>query len=120
MDIGIDVLEIERIKRIADDDIKLGTLFNPKEIEYFKKFDCYYDHVAGFFCAKEAIVKALRCGFNEILTPLSIEISHSRNGDPVVKFLDGANDYVKSLGYEQVKISISHSKTIATAVCLVF
>lgn len=119
MDVGIDVLEIERIKKIADDDIKLGTLFTKKEIMYFKKFDSYYDHVAGFFCAKEAIVKALRCGFNEVLTPLSIEITHGENKDPVVNFLGKAKEYVNSFGYKEIKISISHSKTVATAICIV-
>ncbi len=119
MDVGIDVLEIERIKKIADDDIKLGTLFTKKEIMYFKKFDSYYDHVAGFFCAKEAIAKALRCGFNEILTPLSIEITHGENKDPIVNFLGKAKEYVNAFGYKEIKISISHSKTVATAICIV-
>ena len=119
MDVGIDVLEIERIKKIADDDIKLGTLFTKKEIMYFKKFDSYYDHVAGFFCAKEDIAKALRCGFNEVLTPLSIEITHGENKDPVVNFLGKAKEYVNSFGYKEIKISISHSKTVATAICIV-
>ena len=96
--IGIDILEIERIK-------------NKNEIKYFNNFENKYEHICGFFCAKEAVKKALDCPKN--LTFLDIEILHTKSGKPYVKLNEKID--IKN----QIKISISHSKTVATAVCLV-
>lgn len=109
--IGIDILEIERIKNIADDEKKLKKIFTKNEIKYFNNFENKYEHICGFFCAKEAVKKALDCPKN--LTFLDIEILHTKCGKPYVK-LNKKID-IKN----QIKISISHSKTVATAVCLV-
>ncbi len=109
--IGIDILEIERIKILADDENKLKKIFTENEINYFNNFKNKYEHICGFFCAKEAVKKALDCPNN--LSFLDIEILHSNSKKPYVKI---------NKKYEikkQIKISISHSKTFATAVCLI-
>ena len=109
--IGIDVLEIKRIKNLAKDEKKLNKIFTKNEIEYFKKYKDNAERVCGFYCAKEAIKKALCCPNN--LSFLDIEITHEQNGKPVV------NIDKKLYNINNIEISISHSKTVAVAICLV-
>lgn len=120
MEIGIDILKIKRIERLATDDIKLSALFTDKEIAYFNKYSDKATHVAGFFCAKEAIVKAFKTGFNAELTPLSIEITHQESGAPVVALKGFAKEYFDKQGFKELKISISHCKDVATATCIIY
>ncbi len=121
MEVGIDIIEIDRLKRISEDNIKMGTLFNKSEIAYFDRFTEKLPHIAGHFCAKEAISKALKTGFNQIITPLSIEIGHDKNGAPIVNFKGEAKKFFSELDVEKhnIKISISHCKNIATAICII-
>lgn len=120
MEIGIDILKIEKIEKLAADDVKLSALFTDKEIVYFNKHADKATHVAGFFCAKEAIAKAFRTGFNADLTPLSIEITHEPSGAPVVSLKGPAKAYFEKQGFKELKISISHCKDVATATCLIY
>ncbi len=111
--IGIDVLEIERIKNIADDEKKLKKIFTENEIKYFNNFKNKYEHICGFFCAKEAIIKAV--DIESEISFLDIEICHKNNGKPYAKFGTKFN----YLNKKNIDFSISHSKTIATAICLI-
>ncbi len=119
MKVGIDILEIERIKNLSQDDIKLGTLFTANEIKYFRKYAEPMPHIAGHFCAKEAIVKAFGTGFDANIKPLNIEIKHNEKGAPYAVFFEGAQAYVESNGYHNISISISHDKHSATAICVI-
>ncbi len=118
MRVGIDIVEIERVKNIADNDIRLATLFTPKEIKYFKKYADLATHVAGTFCAKEAISKALKTGFTGKVLPLDIEILHEESGAPYAILKGGAKEVYDTLGVSQIEISISHDKSKATAICI--
>lgn len=117
--IGIDIIEIERVKSIAENDIRLSSLFTEKEIKYFNKYKNKETHVAGGFCAKEAVSKALKTGFNGKVLPREIEILHKESGAPYVVLKGGAKEVFESLGFTNIDISISHDKEKATAICIV-
>ena len=56
LDIGVDIIEIDRIKKIVDKNEKfLKRFFTVKEIEYFRNKGFKYETIAGNFAAKEAI-----------------------------------------------------------------
>lgn len=112
--IGIDVLEIERVKDFENNENLLQKVFTQSEIEYIKKFKDPKERIAGFFCAKEAVLKALGCP--KTLSMIDIEVLHNKNGSPYINF----TDKLKSLNIKKIEISISHSKTIASAICQVF
>ena len=118
MKVGIDVIELERLKEISENKTKLSKIFTVNEIEYFNKFSEKLSHIAGFFCAKEAFVKAFGTGFGENVSPLDIEILHEDSGKPFVNLLSAK--LLNSLNQNKIEISISHSKTIATAICIIF
>lgn len=121
MEVGIDIIEVSRLQKISEDEIKMGTIFNESEIRYFNKFSDKLPHIAGHFCAKEAIAKALKTGFNQIVTPLSIEIGHEKNGAPIVSLKGEAKKFFLDFNVEKhnIKISISHCKSTATAICII-
>ena len=114
--IGIDILEIERIKNISKLDLFLEKNFNKSEIEYFSTFKQPFEHIAGHFCLKEAVIKAL-CTQDRI-NLLDIQVLH--NGDiPYVKLSGKAQKICEEKNYKKIEVSISHSKTSAVAVCYI-
>jgi len=63
--IGTDIIEINRFKALMDRHPKrfLERLFTQKECDYCNKFQDNEKHFTGRFSAKEAVAKALGCGF---------------------------------------------------------
>ena len=119
MEVGIDILEIDRFLEIEKEETKLKKMFTAKEIEYFNKFQFKTSHIAGTFCAKEAFVKALKTGFTKDISLLDVEVLHYENGVPYINL---NNEKIKKLLNEnkKVDISISHNQSMATAICIIF
>lgn len=113
MKIGTDVLEINRIKT---DEKFLEKFLNKQEIEYINNFNKSKERIAGFFCCKEAVFKALDM---KIFKPHEIIISHHKNGKPYITLTGNSLKHFKNQNYKNIDISISHSKTIAQAVCII-
>lgn len=117
MNIGIDIIKNERLKNISGDINKIKKIFTLREIDYFEKFSDKIPHIAGFFCAKEAVAKALKCGFGNVLSPIDVEILHEESGAPYVF----KNEKIKKLlKNRQIDISISNEKQNSIAVCIVY
>lgn len=111
MKTGIDILETSRVKT---DEKFLSAFLTQSEIEYVLKFSNTKERIAGFFCAKEAVFKALcmKC-----FSPLEIIISHDETGRPKVELKGKTLEHFKK-NFEEIDVSISHSKTVATAICI--
>ncbi|MCX7905065.1 MAG: holo-ACP synthase, partial [Caloramator sp.] len=61
--IGTDIIEIERIKRaIERNRLFINKIYTENEIEYLKNKNT--ESYAGYFCAKEAVAKALGTGIS--------------------------------------------------------
>ena len=112
MKVGIDVLEINRIKTSKE---FLNKILTENEIEYIEKFENKKEHVAGFFCVKEAVFKALNL---KVFSPKLIEVNHDENNKPFVVLQGEYLTHFKN-NYKEIEISISHSKTIAQAICII-
>lgn len=115
--IGNDIVEIERVREGFErhGQTFLDRLFTKKEQEYCSAAADPFPRYAGRFSAKEAVVKALGCGFGKEASWLEIEILADSLGKPVVQFLGKmAENYPNS----KILISISHCKSYATAVAL--
>lgn len=114
--IGIDVIEIERFEEFIKNSKLQQKVFTSLEIEYFSKFKDPKQRMAGFFCAKEAVLKALDCPKGA--TVKDIEVNHYASGKPYVKLYNFALAEFEKTGHKTLEVSISHSNTVATAVCL--
>lgn len=113
MSIGIDIEEVVRFQRLINSKPKLLLkMFSTYEWEYASKKQIAQT-LAGIWCAKEAVVKALsQNGFSVSIQ--NIEIKHNADGVPYVSEIHKLN-----FDLNKIKISISHTKNFATAVCLV-
>ena len=115
--LGIDIVEISRIKKLIDENEKfLHKVFNEEEIERIKKRKEPYERAGGIFAAKEAVAKALGTGLGKISfkdikikyhgdvpyaevfdMKLDLSISHERDYAVAVAKLDGENLLKKNL-----------------------
>lgn len=82
--IGIDVVEIKRIKKLLiNNDKFIKRIFTEKEIKYCKKknnVNCF----AKRFAAKESFVKALGTGFINNVNFKDIEVKNNILGKPSI------------------------------------
>ncbi|MDR2201361.1 MAG: NAD(P)H-hydrate dehydratase [Clostridiales bacterium] len=104
--IGIDITETARIKKSLENPGFLRRVFTASEIAYYESRGRKAETLAGIFCAKEAVVKALGTGFIKSLAPADVEILHTDSGAPYA--------VVAGIKFD---VSISHNRTTAVAVC---
>lgn len=119
MRVGIDLIEGARFENIAKNDNHISTLFTKKEREYFSEYKHQLLHMAGCFAAKEAVAKAFKTGFNGQITPLDIEVLH-KNKVPYINLKGESKRFFEEQCFGGIEISISHNKTDATAVCIIW
>ena len=102
MNIGIDILECDRVANIIN-----AKIFSAGELAYIESKGRALPTVAGLFAAKEAYGKAKGTGIIKSELP-KIEIGHHANGQPYY------------LHDPQAVLSISHTNTTAVAICIIF
>ncbi|SDK31072.1 holo-ACP synthase [Sediminibacillus albus] len=108
--IGIDIIELERMKKSIDGNRRLvKRVLTEKEQEVFFRLKSdarQVEFLAGRFAAKEAYAKALGTGLGK-LSFQDIEIIADEKGAPKIK--------VEQLPQYKVFLSISHSQDYAVA-----
>lgn len=112
--IGIDMEKISRFEHWEDAEYK--RIFAESEIEYVSHFENKLEHFAGFFCVKEAFVKALD---DMDLRYSSIEVLHTESGKPYINMTPYITSILREHHFSRVDVSISHCKDYAVAVVLV-
>ena len=111
--IGIDIIEINRIKSSVKQykDKFLKKVFTDREIIYCtKKRALKFPELAARFAAKEAYSKAIGTGLKGINWK-EIEIINCNNGKPQI--------YINKKLNRKALVSLSHIKNYAAAVVLV-
>jgi len=118
--IGIDIIEIERIKNSIDKFGRgfLNKIYTQNELDYCLAKHNKYQHLAARFAAKEAIYKAIATGWEKDATWKSMEISNEPNGMPIVKFIGKLKEFLAD--DKDIKISISHSENYVTCVAIIY
>jgi len=113
--IGTDIIEIERVRKSAENESFSAGAFTAAEREYYESHGKRAETLAGMFCAKEAVAKALGCGFRGF-RPCHVEIMHDSLGAPRARLIGKAAELFPNA---QIEISISHCAEYATAVAIV-
>jgi phosphopantetheine--protein transferase-like protein len=111
LNVGIDVIEIERFrsKPLNNENASFyHSIFTESELMYCMKYSDPYPHIAGIFAAKESILKCL----TRPIKMIEIEISHNRDGKPII-VADA-----RKIRAMQTRISITHTRSIAIAVAV--
>lgn len=116
--IGCDIIEVERVAQVLErhGPSFLAKSFTPNEQAYCLKHKMPARHFAGRFAAKEAVAKALGCGFGASLAFLDIEILNNPAGQPHATLTAEA---AERFGHPEIHLSISHAKLYATAFAIV-
>lgn len=115
LDIGVDIVEIDRIKEaLTKNERFLNKLFTKNEIEYFNSKNFKVETIAGNFAAKEAISKAIGTGIRNFNFS-DMEILRNDLGKPVVKTYNNLKQICIDFNVLDIKVSISHSNKYAVA-----
>lgn len=118
--VGIDIIEIDRIKESVDrfGEHFLNKVYTKSELDYCLKKSSKYQHLAARFAAKEAVYKALSSGWDKNIGWKNIEITNLPNGMPIVTL----NGPVKKFLSDQknLKISISHSRDYVSSIAIIY
>jgi holo-[acyl-carrier protein] synthase len=121
--IGIDVVEIERIKRLIE---KYGSQFLEKvftgpEIGYCNAKAHPATHFAGRWAVKEAFYKALPAAIQARATWKSIEtLPNGKTGKPEIRILsDDLTTFFRNESITSWMVSLSHERSVCNAVVLI-
>ena len=104
---GIDLLKVERIKKIylSYKDKFLKKILTDLEIKQIKKNQKIYYKIAGKFSAKEAVVKAIGTGFADGIKIKDIEILNLENGKPILNLYGKAKKKIGNIHSSSLSIS---------------
>jgi len=115
---GIDIIETARIKQSVEEhgDRFLDRVYTAGEREYCERSrKRYYEHLAGRFAAKEAVLKVLGTGWRGGIAWTDIDIISHSSGQPRVVLSGECERIARQLGIGAWHVSISHIETHATA-----
>ncbi len=113
---GIDIVEIERIQKayLRFPEKFMERTFTPKERAYIFSGGDPYGHLAARFAAKEAVMKALGCGWGAVGFK-EIEIINQDSGKPEAVLIGKAASMAGKQGIEEILVSLSHCQNYAVA-----
>jgi holo-[acyl-carrier protein] synthase len=110
MDVGVDIVEIDRIAKSVRNPRFLKRVYSPQEIVYCRSRKNSAQHFAVRFAAKEAVWKAV--GEPKLLHR-DIQVRNRANGKPEVLF---PKRFAKLA--RRVAISLSHGRDYAVAMAI--
>ena len=112
--IGIDLVEVDRIREIARKwgNRFLARNFTQNELDYSFRHRNPWPHLAARFAAKEALVKITGRRFSFY----DVGIDHDENERPFFRFSERAEAAKKYFRNMSVRVSLSHTKALAVAV----
>ena len=115
--IGVDIVEVERIRRIVarHGDRFVLRVFSDQEARYCRYYAHPEQRFATRFAAKEAVLKALGVGWQNGVTFRDVEVSTNELGAPSVELKGRALDLSRELGVRQLLVSLSHDENYAVA-----
>ena len=117
--LGTDLCEVPRIAEALKrhGDRFLARLFREGEVRRPRSSPAFAEHVAGLFAAKEAAMKALGTGMRGVAFR-EIAIVREKGGAPRIAFHGRAARRAALLGVKAAHVTITHTRTLASAVVL--
>ena len=115
---GIDIVETARIRAMVD---RHGQHFLDRVFTSAEQAYCamnpkrYFEHLAGRFAAKEAVLKVLGTGWRGGIAWTDVEVTKEASGLPRIVLTGESARIAETIGIARWHISISHIETHATA-----
>lgn len=108
---GVDLIEIGRIAEASKNDRFIERVFTEMELFETKRLQ---HRLAGFFAAKEALLKAMGTGLSGFNWH-EIEIGHNKEGAPHIQANGKVAVFLEAQKISRIHLSISHCKEYAVA-----
>ena len=112
---GIDLTEIDRIRRSARNPRFLTRVFSAEERAWFAGKKDPYPSMAAAFAAQEAFAKALGSGVRGF-SLAEVSVGHDRYGAPHLRLCGEAEKRAKEKGFTSLSLSLTHTGSVAAAV----
>ncbi|MCL1902578.1 MAG: holo-ACP synthase [Alphaproteobacteria bacterium] len=104
--IGLDLVECGRFLDWSA--FKKQRIFTKKELEYAEADIANSErHLANFWAAREAFLKALGCGFGDDINFSDVSVVHSELGQPELVVTGGAKTTLKANVGNDARIFVS-------------
>ena len=118
--LGTDIVEIVRIGKMIErhGELFLTRVFTDDEIRYCQRRKECYQHFAGRWAAKEAVMKTLGTGFTRGIGWQDIEVCVQKSGKPTINIRGSAREFADKMGISDILITISHCRAYATATAI--
>ncbi|MDQ1354813.1 MAG: holo-[acyl-carrier protein] synthase [Acidobacteriota bacterium] len=117
---GIDIIDIPRIKKKTTEDPRfIEKLFTETEIAYCESKFRKEIHYAARFAAKEAFFKAMGTGWRDGMKWTDISIENNDLGKPSIKLQGKTLENFKEKNFENIHLSISHTREYAVAFVII-
>jgi holo-[acyl-carrier protein] synthase len=117
--IGIDVIQVERIRRWKEVPGLLDRYFHPRELETAKKNGkTGILSLAARFAAKEAFAKAIGTGVDGF-SLRDIEVINDPKGKPELRLYERAAEVLEKFGGNRVFVSLTHEEDNAIAMVVI-
>ncbi|MCF6148069.1 MAG: holo-ACP synthase [Candidatus Kuenenia sp.] len=116
MFIGIDIIEINRIKKLCVSNERfLNKIYTKKELEYCLSKKNRHQHLAARFATKEAMFKALGTGWTGKIRWTDVELLNDEKGKPYLNFYGNVKELVEEKNINAAEVSVSHCNDYAIA-----
>jgi holo-[acyl-carrier protein] synthase len=114
--IGMDVVEIRRIRRLAARHASFLTrTFAPCELHHCQEKANPFPHLAARFAAKEAVFKAFGTGWSGGLQWTDVAVENNVAGKPAIRLSGAARRLAEQLGAHKIHLSLTHTGSYAGA-----
>lgn len=114
--IGVDMLEISRMERVMRRRPSfLRRVFTDDERAYCERTTRPAEHYAARFAAREAVLKALGCGFAEGVGLHDVSVETDATGRPKARLSGRAAAIAAEKGVREIALSISYTRDVAVA-----
>lgn len=108
---GIDLIEVSRVAKAAENPHFCKRVFTESELLESKMLG---HRLAGFFAAKEAMLKAMGTGLSHF-SWLEITVCHDSKGAPFFELNGKVQSFLAEKSVTRINLSISHCKEYAVA-----
>jgi holo-[acyl-carrier protein] synthase len=113
--IGVDLIEITRVARALEREGFRERIFTEVERTYCDSRPNPAQHYAARFAGKEAIGKALGCGVEWRWRDVEI----AGRPKPGVRLSGWTGSFAERVGAGPIDLSMTHSRELAAAICVV-
>ena len=120
--LGIDIINIDRIKKSLKNDKFKNRIFNNNEIKNCNKITYQANCFAKKFVAKEAFSKALGTGISGGISFNEIVVCNAKSGKPYIKLTGKTKKKVNNIFKGKkfsIFLSLSDDKPFATATVII-